>query len=425
MGLCLERSTEMMIGLLGILKAGGAYLPLEMGQPIERQAVMLEDAGARVVVTMQGASDSLPVGMCELVMLDKDWEHIAVYSLEAPELKVSEDNLAYVIYTSGSTGKPKGVMVSHGSLINLMGGLNAAIYEGNGEELRVSLNAPLAFDSSVKQVMQLCRGCRICIVPEEVRMDAESMLEYVRNQQVEVLDCTPSQLRVLMEAGLGKGGKEPKIVLVGGEAIDERSWEEMSSSRRMKYYNLYGPTECTVDTTACEVSECGEPAIGRPLNNIRVYLLDENGRTAPVGMKGEIYIGGAGLARGYLGETGLTAERFVPDAYGGLEGERLYRSGDFGRYVGEGKIVYEGRRDGQVKVRGNRIELGEVSSVLKSHPGVREAVALMREDEPFQKRLVCYVVGSRKGAMAVHNLYAERGGGGREITSLDGVGASV
>jgi len=427
-GLYLERSTEMMIGLLGILKAGGAYLPLEMGQPIERQVVMLEDAGARVIVTTQGASAGLPVGVCELVMLDKDWERIAEYSPEAPEPEVSEENLAYVIYTSGSTGKPKGVMVNHGSLINLMEGLKAAIYEGNGEELSVSLNAPLAFDSSVKQVMQLSGGRRICVVPEEVRMDAESMLEYVRSQQVEALDCTPSQLRVLMEAGLGKGGKEPKIVLVGGEAIDERSWEEMSSSRRMRYYNLYGPTECTVDTTVSEVSEGGGPSIGRPLNNVRIYLLDENGRVAPVGMKGEICIGGAGLARGYLGEAGLTAERFVPDAYGGLEGERLYRSGDFGRYVEEGKIIYEGRRDGQVKVRGNRIELGEVSSVLKSHPGVREAVALMREDEPLQKRLVCYVVGTRKGAvngLARHDRYAERGAGGREITNLDGAGVSV
>jgi non-ribosomal peptide synthetase component F len=230
-GLYLERSAEMIVGLLGILKAGGAYLPLEVGHPVGRLGAMLEDAGARVVVTKGNVAGSLPAGRHEAVLLDRDWEQIAGYSQAAPESEVELENLAYVIYTSGSTGKPKGVMVRHGSVVNLLEGLKETIYGGGEGELTVSVNAPLVFDASVKQLIQLGNGYRLCIVPEKDRVDGEALLEYIRNTGIEALDCTPSQLRALAEAGLGKGESYPKLVLVGGEAIDGRSWREMSESK--------------------------------------------------------------------------------------------------------------------------------------------------------------------------------------------------
>jgi hypothetical protein len=217
------------------------------------------------------------------------------------------------------------------------------------------------------------------------------MMEYLRNKEVEVLDCTPSQWRMLVLAGLMEKECGPGMVLVGGEAIDVRNWEEMSRDRIRKYYNVYGPSECTVDATVCEVSAGSRPAIGRPITNTRIYIVDERGDLAPIGKVGEIYIGGAGVGRGYVGEAGLTGERFVPDPYGSVRGERLYRTGDLGRYLEDGRIEYEGRRDEQVKIRGYRIELGEVREVLRSHPKVQEAVVRVREDEPGEKRLVGYV----------------------------------
>jgi len=399
-GLYLERSTEMIIGLLGILKAGGAYLPLEIGQPVERLLVMLEDAGARVIVTKPDVPGNLPLDGREVVMLYDGCQQIAAQSREAPKVAVDPQNLAYVIYTSGSTGKPKGVMVRHGAVVNLWEWLKGAIYEGEIAVPTVSLNAPLAFDASVKQVVQLGSGARLCIVPEEERVDAEFMLAYLRRNEAEVLDCTPSHLRMLVEAGLGEGEGYSKVVLVGGEEIDRQSWGELSESREIKYYNVYGPTECTVDATACRVCVGMEPTMGRPIRNTQIYILDERGEVAPTGVVGEIYIGGTGLARGYLGAAGMTAEKFTPNPFGSRDGERLYRTGDLGRYLVDGRIAYEGRRDEQVKVRGHRIELGEIEEVLRSYPGVSEAVVTLREDELRQRQLVGYVVENAKGRMA-------------------------
>jgi amino acid adenylation domain-containing protein/FkbM family methyltransferase len=391
-GLYLDRSTQVMIGLLGILKAGGAYLPLEVGQPIERLSLILEDVGAEVIVTRLDLAEGLPTGDRGIVMLDRDRESIAGQSRAAPEVRVNSQNLAYLIYTSGSTGRPKGVMVEHGSVINLLEGLKDALYDGEDRCPTVSMNAPLAFDASVKQIIQLGRGARLSIVPEEDRIDAEAMLEHLERQGIEVLDCTHSQLRGLIEAGLGRGIGATKVVLVGGEAIDRQSWLEMSESRWVKYYNVYGPTECTVDATACEIEARNEPAIGRPISNTRIYILDPRGRTMPTGGIGDIHIGGAGVSRGYWREAGLTAEKFVPDAFGERKGERLYRTGDLGRYLHDGRLEYEGRRDAQVKVRGYRIELGEIEEALSSHPGVNMAVAAMKVDHSGQKRLVGYVI---------------------------------
>jgi len=361
---------------------------------------MLEDAGARVIVTKPDVPGNLPLDGREVVMLYDGCQQIAAQSREAPKVAVDPQNLAYVIYTSGSTGKPKGVMVRHGAVVNLWEWLKGAIYEGEIAVPTVSLNAPLAFDASVKQVVQLGSGARLCIVPEEERVDAEFMLAYLRRNEAEVLDCTPSHLRMLVEAGLGEGEGYSKVVLVGGEEIDRQSWGELSESREIKYYNVYGPTECTVDATACRVCVGMEPTMGRPIRNTQIYILDERGEVAPTGVVGEIYIGGTGLARGYLGAAGMTAEKFTPNPFGSRDGERLYRTGDLGRYLVDGRIAYEGRRDEQVKVRGHRIELGEIEEVLRSYPGVSEAVVTLREDELRQRQLVGYVVENAKGRMA-------------------------
>jgi amino acid adenylation domain-containing protein len=421
-GLYLERSTASLIGLLGIQKAGGAYLPLEVGGPKERLCGMLKDAGVKVVVTSAEAVASLPAGEWDKVMVGEDWGQLAGYSWRAPKVEVNWENLAYVIYTSGSTGRPKGVMIRHGSVINLLEWLESAIYEGREWEV-VSVNAPLSFDSSVKQVVQLSRGRRLCLAGEDERVEPESMMEYLRNKEVEVLDCTPSQWRMLVLAGLMEKEWGPGMVLVGGEAIDVRNWEEMSGDRARKYYNVYGPSECTVDATVCEVSAGSRPAIGRPIINTQIYIVDERGDLAPIGKVGEIYIGGAGVGRGYVGEAGLTGERFTPDPYGSVRGERLYRTGDLGRYLEDGRIEYVGRRDEQVKVRGYRIELGEVREVLRSHPRVRDAVVKVREDEPGEKRLVGYVTwkkeapkeGAKRGPMpnGMEIVGQNRNGGGR------------
>ncbi|HKX28230.1 MAG TPA: amino acid adenylation domain-containing protein, partial [Blastocatellia bacterium] len=392
-GVYLKRSPEMIVAVLGILKAGGAYLPLDAREPAERLKRVLKNAGARAVITMEELSGNLPAEAGAVVELDRHWSRIAERDAYRPRLTVRGDNLAYVIYTSGSTGTPKGVMVRHESVINLLEGLKTAIYGGEAEGVTVSLNAPLVFDSSVKQLIQMGRGCRLCIVPEEERLDAEKMLEYVRQQSIAVLDCTPSQLSGWLAAGLGKRAGDPEKILVGGEAIDERSWRRMSEARATTFYNVYGPTECTVDATVCEVRENETATIGRPINNLRLYLFDGNRRAAPIGWVGELYLGGLGTARGYLGDPGLTADRFVPDEYG-KSGGRLYRTGDLGRYLKDGRVEYAGRRDEQVKIRGYRIELGEITEALKAHPGVREAAVIIREEQPGQPRLVGYAVAA-------------------------------
>jgi amino acid adenylation domain-containing protein len=411
--LCAERSAEMIVGLLGVLKAGGAYVPLDPAQPKARLGYMLEDADAHVLLTHKSLSDALPACSARIVRLDADWSEIARASDLNPTPNVRPDNLAYVIYTSGSTGRPKGVGVTHNSVVNLGTALWQRVYEEQISPLRVSLNAPLAFDSSVKQIVQLCFGHALYVLPEEVRRDASAMRSFQERHELDVLDCTPSQLRLWLEAGLGGDWKHaPTRLLIGGEALDESLWRELSRQTGIASYNVYGPTECTVDATACRVSaKRARPALGRPLANVRVYVLDENLQPAPIGVAGELHIGGAGVGRGYLNHPGLTAEKFIPDSFGDAAGARLYRTGDLARLLPDGNVEFLGRMDFQVKIRGSRIELREIESELAAHPAVREAVVLAREDNPGDKRLVAYVL-TRKGADAstsdLHGFLRER-----------------
>ncbi len=393
-GILVERSVDTVLSVVATLKAGGAYLPLDPGYPPERLAYVLEDAKAPVLLAHSHLLDRVRDYRGRVVCLDRDWPAIAHNPETNPPNLAAPENLAYVIYTSGSTGRPKGVMVRHRAVMNLFAALQQAVYCRNRSGLRVSLNAPLSFDASVQQLVMLLRGDTLDVIPEEVRRDGDLLLEYIRRNRLDGLDCVPSQLKLLIDAGLLDGlSHGPSVVLPGGEAIDEQTWQVLARSRSTGFFNVYGPTECTVDSTCCEAREHpAGPSIGRPLANARVYVLDSNQELVPVGVAGELYIGGAGLARGYLNRPDLTAERFIPDRFGQEAGARLYRTGDVVRYLPGGNLEFLGRVDQQVKLRGFRIELGEIEAVLKQHISVRDCVVLVREDTPGDKRLVAYLV---------------------------------
>jgi amino acid adenylation domain-containing protein len=302
---------------------------------------------------------------------------------------------AYVIYTSGSTGRPKGVVVRHGSVVNLARALRETVYAGQEGPLRVGVNASFSFDGSIKQIVQLAWGHSLHVLPQDVRLDPATLVDTVRRQRLDVLDCTPSQLRPLLEAGLGEEGAAPALVLVGGEAVDADLRDAALTRRRTRFWNVYGPTECTVDTAVAPFVAGAPPSrIGLPLPNVRAHVVAVAGGLAPVSVPGELQVGGVGLARGYLGRADLTAERFVPDPWSGDSGGRLYRTGDLVRWLPDGSLDFLGRLDNQVKVRGFRIELGEIEAALSALPGVREAVAVVREDTPGDPRLVAYVTGT-------------------------------
>nr|WP_279636042.1 non-ribosomal peptide synthase/polyketide synthase [Corallococcus terminator] len=410
-GVCVERSVELVVAVLGVLKAGAAYVPMDGMYPKERLAYMLEATGARVVVTQASLEDVLPEVSGQRVRLDTDASLLATYAMDSLGNTGGAEQLAYVLYTSGSTGQPKGVMVRHGSVLNLQEGLKRTVYQGLPAGSRVSLNAPLVFDASVQQWVQLLDGHRLCIVPEATRKDAQALVAWQRSNAVAALDCTPSLLRLLLTEGLLEGEGAPALVVSGGEAIDAGMWEVLGAAKGTRTFNVYGPTECTVDATAFAVERGTQPTVGVPLHNVRTYVLDAKGQPVPVGVPGELYLGGEGLARGYLGQPGLTAERFVPDGFSEEAGARLYRTGDKVRWGRDGTLEYLGRMDFQVKVRGFRIELGEVEAALGAQPSIRDAVVVVREDAPGDKRLVAYVVaqsGHTADATSLRSALKER-----------------
>ena len=405
-GICMERSVEMIVGVLGILKAGGGYVPLDPASPKERLAHILSDSQVSVLLTQEKLAIEFPENRTRVVCFDRDWEAIVRESAENPVSGVKGSNLAYVIYTSGSTGQPKGVTIEHGSVLNLAKGLHQAIYAAREEgQLRVSLNGFLAFDTSVKQVIQLLYGHTLDIVPESVRFDGAALLSYLQRRQIDVFDCTPSQLGLLISAGLLDSNISPQHVLVGGEPIDESTWQRLITAKNIRFYNVYGPTECTVDATLCflRASEV-KPVIGRPIANAQVYILNSQLQPVPIGVTGELHIGGAGLARGYLNRPDLTAEKFISNPFSDEPSAKIYKTGDLARYLPDGNIEFRGRIDNQVKIRGFRIELGEVEAVLGQHPAVRECAVVAREDDAGSQRLVAYVVLSQEHTIAVNDL---------------------
>jgi amino acid adenylation domain-containing protein len=388
---CAESSCEMVVGLLGVLEAGGAYVPLDPATPAERLRFLLEDTRAQLVLTQErlaGKFEGLPV---RIVLLGGEDGPAG----ERHQARVSPDHLAYIIYTSGSTGLPKGAMVPHRSICNTLHWRQSAFPLGPDDCVLQTFS--FTFDASVWEFFApLLAGARLVLAGPEVGRDSARLIELIARHRVTAVQAIPSRLSLLLEARGLEHCRSLRYVICGGEALTGTLQEKFCARLPAALSNLYGPTETALDASfwICRPGD-GQAAIpiGRPIANKRLYLLDEHMRPVPVGVPGELYIGGAGLARGYLGKPGLTAERFLADPFG-QPGSRMYRTGDLCRWLPDGNLVFLGRLDDQVKIRGFRIELGEIETALTQHPEVREAVVVAREDTPGDARLVAYIVPS-------------------------------
>jgi amino acid adenylation domain-containing protein len=401
----------MVIGLLAILKAGGAYVPLDPAYPQERLAFMLEDAQVSVLLT-QAQLVELPQHGAMVVCLDTDWKMLAqasahiAQSQENPISGVIAENLAYVIYTSGSTGKPKGAMNTHRGLCNRLLWMQDAY--GLTAADSVLQKTPFSFDVSVWEFFwPLTTGARLVLAKPGGHQDSAYLLELIAKQQITTLHFVPSMLQVFLEEPELKTCNVIKHVICSGEALPFDLQERFFARLDAELYNLYGPTEAAIDVTfwTCQRgSNQRIVPIGRPIANTQIYLLDQHLQPVPVGIPGELHIGGVGLARGYLNRPELTDEKFIPNPFSDDLGARLYKTGDLARYCPDGNIEFLGRIDHQVKLRGFRIELEEIEAVLRQHPTVREVVVLAREDEPGNKRLVAYVVPRQTPAPSITEL---------------------
>jgi amino acid adenylation domain-containing protein/non-ribosomal peptide synthase protein (TIGR01720 family) len=390
-GLCAERSIEMVVGLLAILKAGGAYLPLEPEYPDERLAFMLEDSGASVLLAQPKLSPRFADYTGTVVPLEERAE--AAEASEGDQLPLAPENPAYVIYTSGSTGRPKGVMVSHEAIHNRLLWMQEQYQLTSAD--RILQKTPFSFDVSVWEFFwPLMTGACLVLARPGGHRDGEYLIDIIKRQGISVLHFVPSMLEALLQQPGLEACTSLREVICSGEALPRELQERFHARQQARLHNLYGPTEAAVDVTFWECERGGERRsvpIGRPIANIEILILDASLNPVPVGVAGELHIGGVGLARGYAGRPGLTAERFIPHPFSRRGGARLYKTGDLARFTPGGVIEYVGRVDNQVKIRGNRIELGEVEAALLAHDAVREAVVVARADEGKQPRLVAYV----------------------------------
>jgi arthrofactin-type cyclic lipopeptide synthetase C len=393
--ICLDRGVDLLMGLLGVLKAGGAYVPMDPSNPRQRLNDILEDAQPRVVLTHRRLRAILPPCRAAVIALDEDWNSISEQSPDnlIPEaLGVSPSNLAYVLFTSGSTGRPKGVMIEHRSVVNLLCSMCAE--PGINRDDRVLAFTTVSFDIAAFELfLPLLVGAEVVFANSEMATDGWLMGQLIQQRDVTVLQATPATWRLLLE---DKSWRAPRVrALSGGEAL-ACSLAGQVLERVHALWNGYGPTETTIYSTLQPITagsagaSASEP-IGRPVANTRIYILDGHYEPVPIGVAGEIYIGGIGVGRGYLGKPELTLERFLPDPFSSEPGSRMYRTGDLARWRADGRIEFLGRNDFQVKLRGFRIELGEIEARLAEHPSVREAVVLAREDQAGDKRLVAYV----------------------------------
>jgi amino acid adenylation domain-containing protein/non-ribosomal peptide synthase protein (TIGR01720 family) len=400
--LCLERSLEMIVAQLAVLKAGGVYVPIDPSCPTARLAWMCEDTNAMILLTQESVSKTVPATCTHVIRLDSEWEAIAAECELNPVSTAVAENAAYVIYTSGSTGKSKGVVVTHANVLRLFAATRSWV---NFDEHDVgTLFHSYAFDFSVWELWgALLHGGRLVVVSYWVSRSPEAFHRLLADEQVTILNQTPSGFRQLMLVEETFSRSEElnlRLVIFGGEALELQSleqWFARHTRQPVRLVNMYGITETTVHVTHHTVTERELAAprgsvIGVPISDLQVYLLDQHLFPAPLGVTGEIYVGGPGVARGYLRQPALTAERFIPHPFSQKNGERLYRSGDLGRYLPNGEIEYGGRIDSQVKIRGIRVELAEIELVLSAHPAVRECVVVARQDFSEHKRIVSYVV---------------------------------
>ncbi len=394
--LYLERSSALLVSILGILKAGGTYVPFDLRTPPQRLSYMLEDTQAPIIITRQHLQASLPASRRRIVCLENLWSLLASYPDDMPpESGAKPENLAYIIYTSGSTGQPKGVQITHAAVCNLLSAMcnDLAV----NENAVIAALASCSFDMSVPELfLPLICGAQEVLFDRESVLEPGLLLTLLRRYGVTCMQATPTMWSLLLEAGLLE--MHPSMTLIcGAEALPWGLATQLLQAR-CPLYNFYGPTETTVWSMQHQIQLAdGQTLIGRPLANTQVYILDQYWQPVPVGVPGELYIGGSGLARGYLNRPAITAERFVPHPFAAEPGARLYRTGDLVRYRRNGTIEYLGRCDRQIKLHGFRIEPGEIENALRQHPAIRDAVVHVCADQPGQKRLVAYLVYKRGG----------------------------
>jgi len=413
-GIFVERSLDMIIGILGILKAGGAYVPLDINYPKERIAYLIEDTQLSILLTQSQLLEQLPAFQGITICLDQDWSTIAKQSTVSPLVEVDQHNLAYIIYTSGSTGQPKGVMIEHRSVVNYI--LTTIREYGITSEDQILQFSSICFDASVEEIfVSLLSGATLVLRTEEMLRSSEDFWQCCQKWQLTVLGI-PTAYWHQLAAELTLDNlpilSNIKVIFIGGEAIQPakvQQWQTVTGhySPLPRLFNGYGPTEATIATTFYEFTSptTTNVPIGRPISNTQIYILDACLQPVPVGVAGELHIGGMGLARGYFNRPELTQEKFIPNSFekdevipptplnkGGNEPSKLYKTGDLCRYLPDGNIEYLGRIDNQVKIRGFRIELGEIETVLSQHNAVKTAVVIAQEDETNQKRLVAYII---------------------------------
>jgi amino acid adenylation domain-containing protein len=392
-GVCVERSLETIIGILGILKAGGAYVPLDPSYPSERLAFMVADTQVSVLLTQQKLVDQLPPNNARVVCLDTDWQAIALESQANPVCNVTPDNLAYVIYTSGSTGIPKGVSVVHRGVVRLVKSSNYADFSSSQVFLQL---APLAFDASTFEVWgALLNGAQLVLFPSE-KPSLDELGQIIERYKVSIIWLTAGLFHLMVDEQI-ESLRPLQQLLAGGDVLSVNHVQKFREALpNCRLINGYGPTESTTFTCCYPIENAKDLGssvpIGRPIANTEVYILNSHLQPMPIGAIGEIYIGGDGLASGYFNRPELTTERFVPNPFSSQSGAKLYKTGDLARYFPDGNIEFLGRIDNQVKIRGFRIELGEIEAVLSQYPAIQKSVVIIREDIPSDKRIVAYFV---------------------------------
>ncbi|WP_189267314.1 non-ribosomal peptide synthase/polyketide synthase [Streptomyces fuscichromogenes] len=403
----LPRSAQLVVTILAVLKTGAAYVPVDPEYPAVRIAHMLEDARPVLTVTDVRTRGRLPDAPAGWLVVDDPETAAVVAGCPAtdPAVAIDPDHPAYVIFTSGSTGRPKGVVATHGGLSNLFANQGPLMFR-TGERVRVGLTTSVSFDASCDQMFALYAGHELHVLDEATWTDPDAYLDYAARAGLDTVGGTPSYLQVLVDHGLLDNPRwRPSLVGLGGETVPERLWERLRAADGVSALNYYGPAECTVDSTCAPLESSPRQVIGRPLGGVRLHVLDAALRPVPAGVPGELYIAGAGLARGYLHRPGLTAGRFVAYPFG-TAGTRMYRTGDLVRWGPDGNLEFLGRTDDQVKVRGFRIELGDIETALAEHPQVARAAVIVRQDRAGDTRLVGYPVPATGAELRPEDLRA-------------------
>lgn len=388
-GIKLNRDEWMIISLLGILKSGAAYIPIDLHYPKQRQDFIEEDTKCKTIINQE--------------FLEKFHLVSSVYSDSKPaNVVVSSRNLAYVIYTSGSTGKPKGVMIEHSSVVSFLNRIDVQL--GYEKLNSVAATTNVTFDISVLEIFgSLCLGKKMILIGEDKLADPELFVEEIKKNRVEVLQLTPSRLQQLSSVLFRSPLQDLQKLLVGGEAFHKEMYNQLKIHENIETINVYGPTETTIWSSFLDIKSTDQLSIGSPFENEYIYILNEREIPQPIGVIGEIHIGGTGLARGYLNRAELTEEKFVNNPF--AEGDRLYKTGDLGRWLADGRIEYIGRKDDQVKVRGYRIELGEIESTLLGFPEIKESVVLPYIKDDSVSDLICYFVSDEKYDIKTLRIY--------------------